>query len=213
MQFIKIIKARIKKILIPFKKVNNETNVFLEKMDSSILLPNTQFDFRTIKEDRTYITIGKECLISSVFTFETTSGNIIIGNNVHLGGVHFICRNKIVIENDVTMAWDITLYDHDSHSIYWVHRKNDNKQCYDDYVKFNGNNIANKQWEYVTSKPIHIGAKVWIGFGVTILKGVSIGEGAIVGAKSVVTKDVPAWTIVAGNPARVVKKLEPPKEC
>ena len=40
-----------------------------------------------------------------------------------------------------------------------------------------------------------------------ILKGVTIGEGAIVGAGSVVTKDVPAWTVVAGNPARVVKKL------
>lgn len=41
-----------------------------------------------------------------------------------------------------------------------------------------------------------------------ILKGVTIGEGAIVGAGSVVTKDVPPWTVVAGNPARVVKKLE-----
>ncbi len=50
---------------------------------------------------------------------------------------------------------------------------------------------------------------VWIGAGVHILKGVEIGEGAIVGAGSVVTKDVPAWTIVAGNPARIVRELEP----
>ena len=41
-----------------------------------------------------------------------------------------------------------------------------------------------------------------------ILKGVTIGEGAIVGAGSVVTKDVPAWTVVAGNPAKIVKKLK-----
>jgi galactoside O-acetyltransferase len=46
---------------------------------------------------------------------------------------------------------------------------------------------------------------------VVILKGVTVGEGAVVGAKSVVTKDVPAWTVVAGNPARVVKSLEKPQ--
>ena len=43
---------------------------------------------------------------------------------------------------------------------------------------------------------------------VTILKGVTIGEGAIVGACSVVTKDVPAWTVVAGNPAKVIKIIK-----
>jgi len=48
----------------------------------------------------------------------------------------------------------------------------------------------------------------WIGFKATILKGVHIGRGAIVAAGSVVTHDVPAWTIVAGNPARVVKRLD-----
>ena len=42
---------------------------------------------------------------------------------------------------------------------------------------------------------------------VTILKGVTVGEGAIVGACSVVTRDVPAWTVVAGNPAKIVKQL------
>ena len=51
-----------------------------------------------------------------------------------------------------------------------------------------------------------------IGSGVTILGGVTIGERAIVGAGSVVTRDVPAGTIVAGNPARVLRKVEEPKE-
>ena len=60
-------------------------------------------------------------------------------------------------------------------------------------------------------RPIVIEDKVWIGINSTILPGVRIGYGAIVGANSVVTKDVPPMTIVAGNPARIVKKIEPGK--
>lgn len=56
--------------------------------------------------------------------------------------------------------------------------------------------------------PIHIGDNVWIAANVVILPGVSIGEGAVVGAGSVVTKDVAPFTLVAGNPAHVIKKIE-----
>ena len=56
-------------------------------------------------------------------------------------------------------------------------------------------------------RPIVIEDKVWIGINSTILPGVRIGYGAIVGAQSVVTHDVPPMTIVAGNPARVIKKI------
>ena len=55
--------------------------------------------------------------------------------------------------------------------------------------------------------PVHIGNKVWIGANVTILPGVSIGEGAIVAAGAVVNKDVKARTIVGGVPARFIKKI------
>ena len=57
-------------------------------------------------------------------------------------------------------------------------------------------------------RPIVIEDKVWIGIAATILPGVKIGYGAIVGAGSVVTKDVPPMTVVAGNPARIIKKIE-----
>ena len=60
--------------------------------------------------------------------------------------------------------------------------------------------------------PIHIGDNVWIAANVVILPGVSVGEGAVVGAGSVVTKDVAPFTLVAGNPARVIKKIEPQKK-
>ena len=59
----------------------------------------------------------------------------------------------------------------------------------------------------IMTKPIIIEDYAWISYGCSILKGVTIGKGAIVGACSVVTKDVPPWTVVAGNPARIIKTL------
>jgi acetyltransferase-like isoleucine patch superfamily enzyme len=61
----------------------------------------------------------------------------------------------------------------------------------------------------VPARPIHIGNNVWIGFDSCVLPGSNIGDGAIVGARSVVVEDVPPYTVVAGNPARVIRQLEP----
>lgn len=57
-------------------------------------------------------------------------------------------------------------------------------------------------------KPVRLGDDVWVGTGAIILPGVTVGDGAVIGAGSVVTRDVPPNAIVAGNPARVVKQLD-----
>jgi len=59
------------------------------------------------------------------------------------------------------------------------------------------------------ARPVRIGDGVWIGFDSCVLPGVTIGDGAIVGARSVVTEDVAPYSIVAGNPARLVRQLDP----
>lgn len=63
---------------------------------------------------------------------------------------------------------------------------------------------------YVYGKPITLGKNVWLGGGCTILSGVTIGDNSVIGAGSVVTKDIPANVIAAGNPARVIREI--PKE-
>jgi acetyltransferase-like isoleucine patch superfamily enzyme len=65
-------------------------------------------------------------------------------------------------------------------------------------------------WEVIGAAPVSIGSKVWVGFNVTILKGVAIGEGVVLGASCVVTRSIDPWTKAAGNPCRIVGLLQRP---
>lgn len=75
-------------------------------------------------------------------------------------------------------------------------------------VQLISNNHDLKDRQVITCKPIVIGKNVWVGAGATILPGVKIGDNSVVGASSVVTKDVPSDTVVAGNPARFIKDIK-----
>jgi len=159
------------------------------------------------QKKRTYLKIGTNCIVSGTFIFESPQGYVAIGDNSYIGGGNFISRSSINIGNNVTIAWGCTVYDHDSHSLDYLQRRKDISDELND-IRDGHNFIANKNWSVVNSKPIKICDDAWIGMNVIILKGVTVGDGAIIGAGSVVTKDVPAWTVVAGNPARVVKTLK-----
>ena len=80
-------------------------------------------------------------------------------------------------------------------------------------VQLISNNHDLYERQVITCKPVHIGKNAWIGAGATILPGVTIGDNAVVGAASVVTKDVAPDTIVAGNPARFIKSIPPEPSC
>ncbi len=164
-------------------------------------------DLRSPEASKIYLSTGKHCVLAGTYIFETGLGHIRIGDRVHIGGSTFISINSIEIGNDVTIAWDCLFYDHNSHSTDWEERKRDTEQEYQDLMS-GTDPIKNKDWSVVKSAPIKICDKAWIGTGCKILKGVTIGEGAVVGAGSVVTKDVPPWTVVGGNPADVLKVLQ-----
>lgn len=144
------------------------------------------------------IKIGKDCLIEGNLVTETDASLLTIGDNTYIGGGTVIdCVKLIIIGNDVLISYECILADSDNHSTKYSVRKKDLA----DWKQ------KKHDWTTTNSEPIKICTGVWIGARAIILKGVTIGEGAIVGAGSVVTKDVPAWTIVAGNPARVIREI------
>ncbi|HOO70515.1 MAG TPA: acyltransferase [Spirochaetota bacterium] len=115
-------------------------------------------------------------------------GSITIGNNVLvMNGARVSSASSIVIEDGCMLANFSYLTDADWHDIH------DRTSC------------PGK------TAPIVLKRGAWIGDSAIVCKGVTIGENSIVGAGAVVTKDVPANVVVAGNPARIVKKLDPKK--
>lgn len=128
-------------------------------------------------------------LIQPCFLNVGTKGRLIIGRNLGISGSTINATNEIIIGDNVTIGSGCIISDTDSHSIYKKDRRNN---TYDNCV----------------SRPIHIGNDVFIGARSIILKGVTIGDGAVIGAGSVVVKDVPENTVVAGNPAKIVKVIK-----
>src|SRR4051794_23058370 len=146
------------------------------------------------------LSVGEDSIIHADISFEEHGGEIRIGNRTFVGRSNLICYRRLVIGDDVIMSWGITVVDHDSHSIDWEKRCND-------VVHWSK---GQKSWKYIAHAPVMVGDKAWIGFNVSILKGVTIGEGAVVGACSVVTRDIPAYAVAAGNPARGIRYLSAP---
>lgn len=182
-------------------------NRFVDYKESVIFLNSCSIRMDTIQKLERKVKIDDNTIVGCNFIFESNEGEIKIGANTYIGaGTNLISRKGITIGDNVTISWGCYIYDHNSHSLNYLDRREDFKRYREDYLKF-GNPVVNKDWGTVDSNSISIGNDAWIGFEVTILKGVTIGEGAVVGAKSVVTKDVPPWSVVAGNPAKIIKYL------
>jgi acetyltransferase-like isoleucine patch superfamily enzyme len=200
-----MIKKIINKIFYnPYKFIRKYSNINIKK--STILLKTCTFRFDGKQKNNT-ISIGDNTMLGCSIVFESDEGEIHIGKNTFInGGTSLISRNKITVGDNVTVAWGCTIYDHNSHSLDYKERQKDIKRQNEDYK--NGRSfIDSKDWTVVKSKPIIIENNVWIGFDSVILSGLTIGEGAIIGARSVVRGNVEPWTVVAGNPAVVIKRL------
>ena len=141
--------------------------------------------------------IGDGSIVEGHLVSERMRAKITIGRDTFIGNSIVSCASQIDIGDDVLISWGCNIVDHNSHPIAWAHRREDVRLWY----------RGAKNWDHVDADPVKIGNKCWLGFNVGILKGVEIGEGAIVGAGSIVTKSVLPWTVVAGNPARLIREL------
>jgi acetyltransferase-like isoleucine patch superfamily enzyme len=144
------------------------------------------------------LAIGSGSIVEAAIFYDRQGGEVRIGERTFIGASTLVCAEDIEIGDDVLISWGCTVVDHNSHAIAWKSRAQDVGNWYE----------GRKDWATVERAAVRIGNKAWIGFNVIILKGVNIGEGAVIGAGSVVTRDVPAFTIVGGNPARQIRELE-----
>ena len=127
-----------------------------------------------------FLQLGRRVYLGrgSSLHLDAPGARLLIGDGVRLTArVRITCREEVVIGDGTYLAWDVSITDTDYHRC-------DGGRC---------------------DAPVRIGAGVWIGARALVLKGVTIGDGAVVAAGSVVTDDVPAGALVAGVPARVVR--------
>lgn len=144
------------------------------------------------------LSVGDGSMFQGQIVSDRDGSVVTIGTNTFVGGSSLICAERIDIGNDTLIAWGCTIVDHDSHAVGWSDRASDVRNWY----------VGKKDWAKVRIRPVKIGDRVWIGFNSIILSGVTIGENAVVGCGSVVTKDVAPHTVVAGNPARFIRTIE-----
>ncbi len=116
------------------------------------------------------------------------NGRIEIGRDVGISNSTIVAREKVTIADGVRIGGGCRIYDTDFHSLSYEMR-----------VSENDTDIA--------TRPIRVDNGAFIGAGVIILKGVTVGEKSVVGAGSVVTKSIPPYEIWGGNPAKFIRKL------
>lgn len=144
-----------------------------------------------------FITVGRDVLIRQGARLEVIvnrsgrSPSLQIGNNVNIEqNVHIVCHSKITIGNDVSITGHCAIVDV-THPYVDVH----------DPIKI-GSRILNED------SFVEIGNGSFLGFGAVVLPNVKIGKYCVIGAHSVVTKDVPDYSVVAGNPAKLVRQYD-----
>lgn len=144
------------------------------------------------------ITLGSHLVLDG--TLECYEhGRMEIGAYTYIGQSRLFCASRLTVGKGVMVSDNVIIMDSDLHPISGQSRS----QSMQEWAQGKFPNV----YTNVSSGPVSVGDMAWIGANSVILKNVSVGEGAIIGAGSVVTLDVAPWTVVAGNPARVLREL------
>lgn len=178
----------------------------------SVDLERCSLDVRVTHKNAPYVYAEEGVTLAGKLVFERGIGCMRFGRRSSVGGnTTIICSQAegIEIGEQVMVSWGCTLMDGNAHALDADARCND--EWYWQMSDKAGCRGLFKDWTGVKSAPIRIDDQAWIGCNSLILGGVHIGRGAIVGAGSVVTHDIPPFTVFAGNPARFVKAVSRPK--
>ena len=129
-------------------------------------------------------------------------GRVTLGECAMLNACWLIADSEITIGACTMLSWSVIVMD--------SYRFPRNRELRREELMQLPGRPGRRSAAAVPERPVHIGNNVWIGFEACILPGVTIGDGAVVGARSVVFEDVPPYTVAAGNPARFVRQLVTP---
>ena len=189
-----------------YSKVNAVALDFFEFMHSNNMKSRCQADenvhFKFGSDIGGYytgknISIGKGVLCFANLTILRPGAKISIGKYSYLGpNVRIAVNQEVTIGENAAIAHNVQIIDSNNHSLSAQERR-------DKFIEYRATG-KNQELEMVAASPIKINDDVWIGTGAIILKGVQIGRGAIIAAGSIVTKDVPSYAIVGGNPAKII---------
>lgn len=156
---------------------------------------------RNLHGDPQRIRIGAGSLIRGELLVFAHAGEVAVGRDCYVGdGTRIWSSARVTIGNRVLISHGVEIHDTNSHPIDAGERHAHFRRIVESGHPREGVRI--------TARPVVIEEDAWIGFGATILKGVTIGRGAIVAAGAVVVTDVPPFSVVAGNPARVIRRHE-----
>lgn len=147
------------------------------------------------------IRVGTDCAIFGRLVCNKSPASISIGDRCFVGsGCLIDCCIGITVGSDVLVAQEVMIIDHNSHSVFWRYRQND--------LQAHLRGGDGKDWSVVEMAPVMIGDRCWLGARSILLKGVSLGDGCVVGAGAIVTKSFPANSLIAGNPARLIRSID-----
>ncbi len=128
-------------------------------------------------------------------------GQVELGECALVHGARIICDAEVIIGDYALISWNVVFMD-----TYRLPLDVRARRMALERVPAHPLRVAAAD---VPARPIRLERNVWIGFDACVLPGVTIGEGSVVGAKSVVTESVPPFSVVAGNPARIIRQLDP----
>jgi acetyltransferase-like isoleucine patch superfamily enzyme len=193
----------ILKIISPSNLEKSINLIKIERCISKVKIEDSsrfyeQASVNNFQDNINKIRIGKDTHIKGELQIFNYGGSIEIGDRCYIGEFSKIWSGEeIIIGNDVLISHNVNIIDSNSHEL-------ESKERSKGYMSIVTLGHPSEKGS-ILSAPIRIGNSAWINFNSIILKGITIGEGAIVAAGSVVTKDVPPFAIVAGNPAKIVK--------